>query len=181
MILEANSNPYLSIFTDPNAIKSMIREGLGSANVTAFKSVELTQKKSNTFLDYEKEGAFELLHNYMEFKLPYVSNGVDSWRINLLTEDRSSALEIPELIHEKYTYSFVLPKDYQVVMPIKDIEVKNALGHLLIQFDIADNKLEVTREIQLEKKIIELKDYDKFKAIMDVWNNPIYKKVIFKK
>lgn len=181
LILEANSNPYISIFTDPTAIKSMIRGGLGSTNVTAFKSVELTQKKSNTFLDYEKEGAFELLHNYMEFKLPYVSNGVDSWHINLLTEDRTSALEIPELIHERYTYSFELPDDYQVVLPVKDIEVKNALGHLIIQFDTSNNKLEVIREIQLEKKTIERKDYDKFKAIMDVWNNPIYKKVIFKK
>lgn len=181
LVLEANSNPYFSIFSDPAAIKSMIKGGLGAANVTTFKTVELTQDKSNTFLNFEKDGAFKLLHNYLEFDLPHTSNGVDSWHINLLTVDRSPALEIPETIHEKYTYSFELSDGLTVVSPSKSIELINEVGYLLIEFETLGDKLEVTREIKLEKKIIELESYNEFKAIMDVWNNPIFKKVIFKK
>jgi len=181
VILDANSNPYFMLFSDPSAIKSLLKGGLGATDISAFKSVELSQEKSRSFFEIEKEGAFVALHNYLEFILPYVSNGVDSWHIDLLTAKRNAALEIPESIHEKYSYTFELPDDIKVVSPSKNIEIKNGAGYLVILYETAGNMLEVTREIKLKKNIIEVENYRDFKEIMDVWNNVNFRKLILKK
>lgn len=181
LTLEANSNPYFTFFSNPSAIKSLCKGGLGAGDIIASKSVELTQEKSRSFFEIEKKGAFKVFQNYLEFQLPYVSNGVDSWHINLLTSERNSALEIPETIHEIYKYSFEISDDLKVVSPAKNIEIKNEAGYLIISYETIGKTLEVTREIKLEKKIIKLECYTDFKKIMDVWNNTNFRKIILKK
>jgi len=98
-----------------------------------------------------------------------------------LNNERTSALEIPENIHERYNYTVVFIDDLKLVTEPINIEIKNDAGYLLIKFEKSEDKLIITREIKFDKKTIEINMYDDFKAIMDAWNNTNYKKIIFKK
>lgn len=180
LVLEANANPYFSLLNDDSKIKSVVRGGIASKDISSVKYDELKQEFVSTHLDIEKEEPLKKLNSYLSFELPYISNGVNSWHINLLTAERAVPLEIPENIHERYDYSFGYSNDLKVVTPAKTIEVNNNAGYLLIKFEKLDNKLIITREIKLDKKIIDVSIYDDFKEIMNVWNNDNYKKIIFK-
>lgn len=180
LVLEANANPYFSLLNDDSKIKSVVRGGIASKDISSVKYDELKQEFVSTHLDIEKEEPLKKLNSYLSFELPYISNGVNSWHINLLTAERAVPLEIPENIHERYDYSFGYSNDLKVVTPAKTIEIKNDAGYLLIKFENSDNKINVTKEIKFSKSIINPSVYDDFKEIMNVWNNNNYKKIIFK-
>lgn len=181
LVLEANANPYFNIFNDSSKIKSVVRGGISSKDITTVKIDQLTQEASSSHLEMSKSQPFKNLNTYLSFELPYVSNGVGSWHINLLTAERNSTLEIPELIHERYDFMISYPDDLKLVTTAKNIEIKNNAGFVLISFEILDNGIKITKEIKFEKKTFDLSTYGDFKEIMNVWNNDNYNKVIFKK
>ena len=116
----------------------------------------------------------------MSLKLPSTKVGVDSWHMDLLPELRTSALELPEKIVEKYTYAIVLPKQSKLVSKLVDINKQNSVGRLVIKISQSETLVTIVKEIEFEKKTIELDDYESFKEIMDIWNNENYNNLIFK-
>ncbi len=181
LVLEANANPYFNIFNDSSKIKSVIRGGISSKDISKVKIDQLTQEVSNSHLEIIKNEPFTKLNTYLDFELPYVSSGVNSWHINLLSSERSAVLEIPERIHERYDFSVAYSDDLKLVTPVNNIEIKNNLGYVLIKFEKLDHEIKITKEIKFEKKIIDLSTYNDFREIMNEWNNDNYKKIIFKK
>jgi len=181
LILEANANPYFTLFNDSTSIKSVVKGGISSKDFISFNNVQLTQEMCSSHIEIEKDKPFKKFNSYMSFEIPFISNGVDSWHINLLTNERTSALEIPENIHERYNYTVVFIDDLKLVTELINIEIKNDAGYLLIKFEKSEDKLIITREIKFDKKTIEINMYNDFKDIMDAWNNTNYKKIIFKK
>lgn len=180
LVLEANANPYFTLLNDDSKIKSVVKGGISSKDITSVKNDELKQEFVSTHLEIAKKEPFKELNTYLSFELPYVSSGVNNWHINLLTSERSVALEIPESIHERYDYSFAYSSDLKLVTPVKNIEIKNNAGFILISFENLNNKLIITKEIKFDKKIIDPSIYEDFREIMNVWNNDNYKKIIFK-
>ncbi len=178
--LKAKANPYFTIYNDSSNIKSLIRGGVSSKSFTSTEIEKLSQEMSRTHFEFEKEDPFNKLKNYMTFQLPYVSNGVESWHITLLPAKRSAPLEIVETIHERYEYAVLFPKELKPVSNLKNIEIKNEAGYLLIKFEKSANEILITREIKLNNKIIGLDIYNDFREIMNAWNNKNYRKVIFK-
>jgi hypothetical protein len=178
--LKAEANPYFNIYNDSSNIKSLIRGGVSGKNFTSTEIEKLSQDMSRTHFEFEKEEPFDKLQNYMTFQLPYVNNGVESWHITLLPAERSAPLEIPERIHERYEYAIVFPKELKPVSKLKNIEIKNEAGYLLIKFEKSENEILITREIKFDKTIFGLDIYDDFREIMNAWNNKNYRKVIFK-
>lgn len=181
LVLEAGSNPYFTLFDDDSNIKTLVKGGISSKDVSSVKNNELRQEVISSLLEILKEKPLTKLNTYFSFEIPYISNGVNSWHYNLLTSQRTAPLEIPETIHERYDYSIVLQDDLKYVAYSKIIEIDNNAGYLLIKFEKSEDKIIITREIKLEKKIIGLDIYDDFREIMNVWNNENYKKLIFKK
>ncbi len=181
LVLEANANPYFTIYDDDSKIKSVVKGGISSKDIKTIKIDQLTQKVSSSHLAISKTEPFKKFNTYLSFEIPYVSGGVNGWHINLLTSERSAVLEIPETIHERYDYTLVFPDDLKLVTTAKNIEVKNDAGYVLISFEKLENGIKITKEIKFEKKTIDLSNYDDFKEIMNVWNNDNYNKIIFKK
>ncbi len=181
LVLEANPNPYFTLFNDSSSIKSLVKGGISSKDFSSFNNVQLTQEICSSHLEIVKDEPFKKFNSYVSFEIPFISNGVDSWHINLLTAERTSAIEIPENIHERYKYTVVFTDDLKLVTEPKNIEIKNKVGYLLIRFEKSENKLVITREIRFNQKIIEINSYDDFKEIMNAWNNTNEKKIIFKR
>ena len=180
VVMEANVNPYFSIMQDADAIKSLVKGGVGTKDITAITNVQLSQEKSHSHLDIKKAEPFEELHNYRVFEIPYLSNGVDSWHIKLLPAKHTSALEIPENLYESYQFKMVFEDEMKLVTEPVQIEIKNDAGYLLIKFERTENALNITREIKFTNTLISPDQYDGFKEIMDTWNNVNYRKLILK-
>lgn len=179
--LEANANPYFSIFNDASKMKSIVGGGVSSKDIVSFNTVQLSQEKCASKLDIEKEEPFNDLNSYLSFEIPYIKNGVDSWHMDQLTAQRTSTLEIPENIHEKYSYTISFTDDLKLVTPEEQIEIKNDAGYVLIKFEPNDGKLVIHKEIRFTKNLFETNSYNDFKEIMNVWNNKNYKQLIFKR
>jgi hypothetical protein len=178
--LEHAANPYFSLIKDASAIKSVIKGGIASKDIESFSMVQLSQEICRTHLEIKKDEPFKKLHNYLSFELPYVKGGVQDWHFNVLTAERTSAIEIPEKIHEKYVYTLTFSDDLKLATKLVNIDIKNDAGFVLIRFEESNGKLIITREIKLTKKIMDTGMYDGFKEIMDTWNNPNYRKLILK-
>jgi len=180
MELNANANPYFTFYNDSSNIKSIIEGGISSKDITSFEITKLSQETTKSQFEYKKDTPFNTLGNYFSFELPYVANGVDSWHINLLPTERTVSLEIPEPIHEKYEFAIVFPIGLKPVANIKNIEIRNKAGHLIIKYKESENEIVITREIKFDKKVYGLDIYDDFREIMNVWNNTNYRKIFFK-
>ena len=178
--LKAGANPYFTIYNDSSNIKSLIRGGVSNKNFTSTDIEKLSQEMSKTHFEFEKENPFKKLKNYMSFELPYINTGTESWHITILPAERSAPLEIPDRIHERYEYAVIFPKELKPVSKLKNIEIKNEAGYLLIKFEKSENEILITREIKFDKKIFGLDIYNDFREIMNAWNNKNYKKIIFK-
>jgi hypothetical protein len=178
--LEGAVNPYFSLMKDASAIKSVVKGSVLSKDIESITQVQLSEDISRSLLEINKETPFEMLHNYMYFEIPYIKGGVQDWHYSVFTADRSSAIEIPEMIHEKYEYTVTFSDNLKLVSEPSNIEINNAAGYLHIQFEQSEGKLVVTREIKLSKKIIDTNMYDGFREIMNVWNNVNLQKIICK-
>ncbi|NQU33004.1 MAG: DUF3857 domain-containing protein [Bacteroidetes bacterium] len=178
--LKNNAVPYLSLYLDSSYIKSIVSGGISQSNIISSSIEKLTQQNTICKVSVEKDNPTTKQGGYLIFELPHTSNGVDSWHITVLPAERSAPLEIPDVIHEKYRFALVLPKDSKLVSKLQNIEIVNNVGSLLIKLDKSENEIIITREIKLSKIVIGINDYADFKEIMDIWNNSNYRKVIFK-
>ena len=174
-------NPYFTLYNESSKISSVFRGGISKNDFTSTKIEKLSQDICKAKLEFKKSNPTTKVNNYMSFKLPYANNGVDSWNMNLLPSERSVSLEIPQTIHEKYEYVIAFPDNFKPVIKVTNIEIKNNAGYLLIKVEQSSNEILVTREIELDKKIIETNNYNDFRKIMNTWNNSNYRKIIFKK
>jgi hypothetical protein len=181
LVLEAGSNPYFSILNDEDKVKSLIKGGISAKDITSIKNVELKQEVLNSHLEISKEEAFSDFNTYFSFEIPYASKGVNSWHMNLLNKQRISALELPEAIHERYDFTFILNDELTMVTEPLNIEISNKAGYFHFKIVQRENNIIISKEIKLESKTIELESYSDFREIMNAWNTALYKKLIFKK
>ncbi len=181
LALKANANPYFSVYKDASSIKQLITGGINANDISSFNTVQLSPEMSNVHCDIKKDEAFKEMNTYLSFELPYATNGLDSWHINLLTAQRNSSLEIPETIHERYQYSIELPDDIKPILKATNFEINNEVGHLLIKIEKTGNKLLITKDIKITQKVIDLDKYNDFREIMNNWNNNKYRQILFRK
>lgn len=177
--LKNNSNPYFSFYNDTSSVKSVIK-GISKKDFKSFEFEELVQDNSKISISFEKENPTVVQGDYHRYQLPIASNGVDSWHINILTQERTSPLEIPHLIKEKYEYKIVLPAESKLINKPILKKLNNDLGSVNIRFEQNKNELIIVREITFNKTTISISEYPKFKEMMDLWNNEKYRFLMYK-
>lgn len=167
-------NPYFKLILTADYAKSMF------GSVKDFKIIK--NESTGSVIDYtiENKKAYQKENNYMFMNIPEVNNGVSSWGLNLLAEKRNTPVEISSAINEKYEYEIQIPDNFNLLTPKTAVNVKNNLGFVNISIEQNGNILSVKKEILLYNKIIESRNYDKLKAIIDPWLNKKYREIIIK-
>jgi hypothetical protein len=173
--------PYFKLYDDSSYIKSIITGGVSGTDFISSNIKKLSQESIKALLSFEKGEPTSKTSNYMSFEIPYITNGIRSWHITQLPSERLVPLEIPNNIYERYEYAIVFPKELKLVSNLKNIEIKNDAGYLLIKFEKMKDEIIITREIKFDKKVFGVDEYDDFREIMNTWNNKNYLKVILKK
>lgn len=177
--LKNNSNPYFKFYDDSASVTSTIN-GISKKDIKSFEIEKLAHDGSKFSLSMEKENPTNVQGDYHRYELPSVTNGVDSWHMNILTQERTSPLEVPQLINEKYEYTILLPLGSKLLnKPVFTI-ISNDIGSVNIRIEQKENKVIIIKEISTKKKTVSISEYPKFKEMMDIWNNDKFRLLIFK-
>ncbi|WP_106827940.1 DUF3857 domain-containing protein [Parabacteroides pacaensis] len=108
--------------------------------------------------------------------------GVKNWNmINRLNSQRSDVLELPRLQREKYTQTFLLPKDMELESPALDIELDKPFGFLKITIEPGENEVTVHRTLVLKQQQIPPAQYEEFRTFINTWLDKNNNQLIFKK
>lgn len=140
-----------------------------SSHETSFQTYTIMDEKP-----FRKDSAWEF------FTIPYCSSGIESWGMKTLSSKRIQPIEIPSSGEENYEYTLTLPVGLSLFTPATKIEVNNKAGKYFFELKQDGSKLVISRKIRLGSRVIGPEIYNDFKALMDNWNNPRQREVIFK-
>lgn len=178
--LDGAVNPYLGLVRDKNKMKSLISGGISKPDM---KEITISQSTPETaFQTYTvlADKPFRKDSSWFYFTLPVCISGIESWGIKTLSSKRSQPLEVPTAADESYNLSLALPAGLSLFSPAKKIDIKNKAGSYYYELRQEGNKVILTRKIKIREKIILPGNYNDFKTLMDNWNNPRQKELIFR-
>lgn len=177
--LEGSAYPFISLKRDKNKIKNSISGSLRSSDLTELKVSEVMEKSLWQTFTVQSDTPFRKDSNYYYFTLPLVKTGIDGWGIKTLSAQRETPYEIPAIIDETYLLTFILPTALTLFTPQKKVSITNKAGTFLWEITIEKGKLSLKRQIKFTERIFSTLIYPDFKCLMDFWNNPHYRELIF--
>jgi hypothetical protein len=172
-------DPWFALLRDQGKMKTYVGGGLSSSDLKEQKTIAVGPAETNVTYSVQKDKPFRKDTNYYFYTLPMITNGTDSWGIKLLSQKRTASLEIPSLLEESYELNFNLPQGMDIFSPEKRIEISNGAGLLVFEVKRNEGKITVTKSISFSRRLIEPSIYNSFKALVDNWNSPLTKEIIF--
>ncbi len=178
--LDGYLNTFLQPSKDEAKVKGVLKAGIFSG---ALKDIDVNASDSNgTAISYKVEtDTIKQKAGYTFITLPEISNGRNTWGIDLLLEKRNTTLLLPSTHIEEYEYTFTLPENTSLVTPETRISESYTIGNVKIEINVKEGKVNVIRSLTILNNIINTEEYKGFKTLMNVWDNKNYKQIIFKK
>lgn len=176
---EGSVYPYAGLLRDKKRMKNSISGGLIGNDTNILKISTLNTE--NGFQTYiaQSDKPFRKDSNYFYFSLPVSTPGIESWGIKTLSVRREAAYEIPAVADENYNYTFTLPAEFNLFTPSKKLAISNKAGTFLWEVKSDKGKVIVRRELKFNDRVFPVSNYEDFKILMDYWNNPWYRQLIF--
>jgi len=177
--MEGSVYPFAGLMRDKKRMKNSLSGGLISGDSSNVKVTEFNQE--NGFQSYivQSDKPFRKDSNFYYFNIPIVTMGIDSWGIRTLTTKRETTYEIPSMADESYNYTITLPSTMHLFTPAKKIVVSNKAGVFSWEVKTQDGKVAVKRQLKFSERVFQGSDYADFKILMDYWNNPWYRQLVF--
>jgi len=170
-------NPFFSLKKDEKKAKGL----LSGAGVKEAAVVNLAQERSTIEYTIGGKDSPREQAGYYFMELPYNGGGSKSWGMGYLNASRETALEIPYLLTEEYSYTLDLPAGLKLVNPTPRTDMTQGFGKLLVEIVQNNNRLSITKKLDLTQVKISPADYKAFKKMMDTWNDKNAWEIILKK
>ena len=177
--LDGGVYPYASLLGDKRKLKNSISGGLIGSDTNNLKTSTLNVKNGFQTYIVQSDKPFRKDSNFYYFTLPSLLSGIESWGIRTLSEKRENAFEIPSVAEEKYTYTFILPTSLQLFTPAKKLVISNKAGSFEWNVTNEGGKTVVMRRVKFNERVYQQPNYQDFKSLMDHWNDPWYRQLIF--
>lgn len=171
--------PQAGMVRDKKMLKNALTGGLIKSDSAALKKSILNNENGFQTYTVQSDKPFRKDSAFYHFRLPYVSSGVESWNIHTLSEKRETAYEIPSPADETYSYTFTLPADFSLFTPAKKQVITNKAGTYTWELTSEKGKVTLVRSIKFNDRNFAVSVYPEFKVLMDSWNNPWYRELIF--
>ncbi|MCX6284211.1 MAG: DUF3857 domain-containing protein [Bacteroidetes bacterium] len=183
MSLETGSatNPFLGLIRDKNKMKSFAGGDISKSDLKEIKVSESSPETSFQTYTVMDEKPFRKDSSWSYFTIPYCNAGIESWGMKTLSAKRNQEVEIPCSGEENYEYTLALPSGCVLFTPAAKIEINNKAGRYFFEVKQDGSKLSISRKIRLASRVVNLENYNDFKALMDSWNNPRLREVILVK
>ena len=111
--------------------------------------------------------------------MPVIGSGIDGWGIKTLSQKRETPYEIPSVADETYAFTIALPAGLACFTPAKSMTISNKAGKFTWEVKTEKGKLTIRRQLQFSERVFPPADYPDFKILMDWWNNPWYRQLVF--
>ena len=171
--------PLAGLLRDKKRMKNSISGGLIGNDTTNLKVSTLnTENGFQTFIA-QSDKPFRKDSNYYFFNLPVSTAGIESWGIKTLSARRETPYEIPSLADESYSFTLTLPSSFSLFTPAKKLDISNKAGTFVWEVKTADGKATIKRQLKFSERVFDVSSYPDFKILMDYWNNPWYRQLIF--
>ena len=160
-------------------MKNSISGGLIGNDTNILKISTLNTE--NGFQTYiaQSDKPFRKDTSYFYFNLPVSTAGIESWGIRTLSTRRETPYEIPAVADESYSYTFALPSGLNLFSPAKKLTISNKAGTFLWEIIVDKGKVTVRRELKFNDRVFPVSNYEDFKILVDYWNNPWYRQLVF--
>jgi hypothetical protein len=171
--------PLAGLLRDKKKMKNSISGGLIGSDTNHLKISNLDT--DNGFQTYivQSDKPFRKDSNFYFFNLPVTNSGIDSWGVRTLSGRREMPYTIPAIADESYSYMISLPTKLSLFTPDKKLSISNKAGSFEWEVKTMEGKVSVRRQIKFNDRIFQGSTYEEFKILMDYWNNPWYRQLIF--
>ena len=174
------ANPYLGLIRDKNKMKNLVAGEISKSDIKEIKVSQSSPETSFQTYTVMDEKPLRKDSSWAYFTIPFCSAGIESWGIKTLSSKRLQPVEIPSSGEENYECTITLPAGCALFTPPTKIELNNKAGRYFFELRQEGNKLSISRKIRLSSRVIDLGNYNDFKALIDNWNNPRQREVILK-
>ena len=181
LYVNGSAFPGAGLPTDRNKMRDAISGNLIKNDTNNLKKSVINNDNGFQTFIVQSDKPFKKDSDFYFFQLPCINTGVESWNMHTLSEKRATAYEIPTISDESYTYTIVLPSMLSLFTPEKKLTISNKAGTYSWELKSDNGKVMIRRSIKFSDQVVPVTIYPDFKALMDAWNNPWYKQVIFRK
>ncbi|MBN2683085.1 MAG: DUF3857 domain-containing protein [Bacteroidales bacterium] len=175
VVCSGTLNPYYNLLNESKGVSEFFSQSVRG------KVVENNKPFSKLSFDLEQAIAPQGETDYFFVSIPMANNGIEAHGFKVLPEDRKSNLDLPYIFTEKYAYSISLSSDMKLISNNVNEKIENKLGIVHVIIEQTDGKINIERLVEIKKRIIKPEEYKDFKQIMDIWNNPAFREIVFKK
>jgi hypothetical protein len=175
-----NVFPQAGMVKDKKTMRNAFTGNLIKNDTSALKKSILNNENGFQTYIVQSDKPFRQDSGFWFFRLPVVSSGVESWNIRTLSEKRETAYEIPSIADESYSYTFTMPATLALFTPAKKQTISNKAGTYNWEVTSENGKVTVKRSLKFNDQVFPLSVYPEFKVLMDNWNNPWYRVLVFK-
>jgi hypothetical protein len=176
---EGSVYPLAGLMRDKKRMKNSISGKLIGNDTNHLKISTLDSENGYQSYIVQSDKPFRNDSNYYYFILPVTNAGIDSWGVRTLSGKRETPYATPAMAEESYNYEIGLPTDFSMFTPGKKLAISNKAGTFEWEVKTVDGKVKVKRMIKLSDRIFQGSTYADFKILMDYWNNPWYRQLIF--
>ena len=180
LFVSGRSNPYFKLKNDSTSAKKLLLGGISTKEIKLLEIKNLSQLRSEISYIIEKGTPMNNQKNYSFFTLPSCKQGIETWHMNYLSDNRNSILQVPTIISENYDITIQLPEGVSLINPVEKIEKQSGFGKLYVEISQNENEIRIKRSIEILQKEILASDYKGFKEMIDLWNERQYRKLVFK-
>jgi hypothetical protein len=172
-------NPYLKVERTESSVNSLLTPGFNTSDIKNYQLDSLSPGLSHIHYTINREFTPEGQGDYRFMTIPEINTGLDQWHLEMLTESRITPFELGWPLDVSYDYTLILPESHQLVNQDVDIQESNNIGSVTIRIQQENGNIQVRRSLQLSEKIIQPADYNKLKALMNLWYTDNYRRLIF--
>jgi hypothetical protein len=172
-------DPWFAMLRDKAKAKGYIGGGLTGSDLKELKVITTGPVEGYIKYTVQKEKPFHQDTNFYSFLLPQITNGVESWNMRLMSQKRKAPVEIPFLPDESYKFSFILPAGMKLFTAERKTEIENEAGAFIYEVKKEGEKISVIKSIRFNQQVIDPALYARFKTLMDNWNDPHSRELVF--
>ena len=181
LYFEGGIYPFAGLAREKSRMKNALTGNLIGADSANLKVSTMNQENGFQTYIVQSDKPFRKDSNYYYFNLPVVSTGIDGWGIRTLSQKRETPYEIPAQADESYAFTLALPPGLNCFTPARKVAVSNKAGRFLWEVVNEKGKLSLRRQLQFNDRVFDAALYPDFKILMDYWNNPWYRQLVFVK
>ena len=173
--------PLAGMARDKKRMKNSLNNiTIGNDSVNLKKSTLNNENGFQTWIA-KSDNPFRKDSSYFYFTLPASASGIENWNVKTLSNKREAPYEVPALADESYTFTVALPAGMTLFTPKQKVALSNKAGRFTFEVGVEDGKVTVKRSVIFEARAFEGTRFTDFKALMDAWNNPWYRQLVFVK